>query len=590
METIPVIGSASRLLDNIPNVPPCDSLIWGHGDLLDAVQRSKIFSDSKTFVDLKLKYPEENVVQAFKNLPNSPKPDRNTLEKFVEDNFSLEQNLEFEDWDPEDWIKHPKYLDSLKRPALIYVGLEVNKLWNFLSKKCSKDLMVNSELYSKIYLQQGFVMPGGRFREIYYWDTYWIVRGLLVSNMFKTVKGILMNFLEQIKRFGHIPNGTRIYYERRTQPPFFTSMITAYVEASNDWEFVRENLDTIEEEIKFYEQHRRFRYKWSDGEVYTVFKYSADCRGPRPESYIEDAEVAEEMFQSKEMQEEFYLHMKAAAESGWDFSSRWFIDKNGENDGTLADAKTCYILPVELNALMFKNYLYLAQFHDKVGIASKVGSYEDKARDMLRTIGDLLWDSDEKMWFDIDVLNNKRRKYFYASNLFPLWVEAYPEHLALEIGEHAVSYLLRTGVTEHLGGIPASTKHTKQQWDWNAWPPLQHLIVSGLNKTKNIKAKKLAFKIAQNYTVSTIAGCNKDSGVCEIFEKYDPTNQGAAGGGGEYEVQMGFGWTNGVLIHLIKMYGDKLIDSNEYEPTQDELEMNRQYEIEKQEMATKTKV
>ena len=214
----PEISSSSKILDNIPVLPPCDSLIWGHGALLDAIQRSRIFDDSKTFVDLKLKYPEEKVIQAFWKLPGAPKPNRSDLRQFVEDYFSMEQNLEFEDWDPQDWIEHPKYLDSLKRPALIYVGHEINKLWNFLSKKCSKDLEVNSKLFSKLFLHHGFVMPGGRFREIYYWDTYWIIKGLLVSGMYETVEGILGNFLEQIRRFGHIPNGTRIYYERRTQP------------------------------------------------------------------------------------------------------------------------------------------------------------------------------------------------------------------------------------------------------------------------------------------------------------------------------------------------------------------------------------
>lgn len=178
----------------------------------------------------------------------------------------------------------------------------------------------------------------------------------------------------------------------------------------------------------------------------------------------------------------------------------------------------------------------------------------------------MFWDDKEKMWFDVDTINNCRRKRFYASNLFPIWAEAYPQDEKQQYGDFAVDYLLRTGATELPGGIPASFMHSGQQWDWNAWPPLQHLIVSGLNKTGSLAAKQLAFSIAKKYTLSTISSCNKASDMCKFFEKYDPTKPGTAGGGGEYVVQIGFGWTNGVLIDFITTYGDDLIESDEYIP------------------------
>jgi alpha,alpha-trehalase len=180
-------------------------------------------------------------------------------------------------------------------------------------------------------------------------------------------------------------------------------------------------------------------------------------------------------------------------------------------------------------------------------------------------VAELLWDCKENMWFDFDMLNGKRRHFFYASNLFPLWTEAYPERLQHDVGKCAVAYLLRTGAVSHKGGIPASLQHTGQQWDWNAWPPLQHVIVSGLNKTKYKPAQELAFQIARNYTLTTITSCHKGD-PCQIFEKYDPLIVGAAGGGGEYEVQLGFGWTNGVLIDFINTYGDCLVTDDKYDP------------------------
>lgn len=170
--------------------------------------------------------------------------------------------------------------------------------------------------------------------------------------------------------------------------------------------------------------------------------------------------------------------MKAAAESGWDFSTRWFIDKKGGNTGGLANAKTYYILPVDLNALMFKNYQTMANFNKLLNFAYKRQMYQKKAKNMMNTMMELFWCPRDHMWYDIDRLNHKRRRFFYASNLFPLWAEAYPPEMRDEMGKHAVNYLVKSGVSNHKGGIPASLMHgSKQQWDWNAWPPVQVRVV-----------------------------------------------------------------------------------------------------------------
>ncbi len=551
----------ASILDSVPDKPPCDSEIWGAGKLIDTVQRARLFSDSKAFVDLKLLHSEELVISNFKSLSESPSKEE--LEAFVKENFSLHHEQEFDVWKPTDWKETPQFLRGITETPLRHVGLEVNKLWKMLSRKCSEDLKANPDKYSKVFLPHGFIMPGGRFREIYYWDTYWIVRGLLLSGMYDTVKGIMENFFFQVSEFGYIPNGTRKYYTRRSQPPYLTSMMSKYVEATEDMMFLENHMDLMEKELDFYEKNRCLKYAHG-GKEYYVYRYFADCRGPRPESYAEDVEVAEELFEDEAGREEFYLHMKAAAESGWDFSSRWFIDEHKGNAGKLSDAKTSYIVPVDLNALMYKNYRLMEEFHSQLGQEDKCALYGKKAKNVLRTISELLWDPHEKMWFDWDMLNHCRRRFFYASNLVPLWAEAYPEHQRKKVGKCAVLYLLRTGVTSHEGGIPASLYHTSQQWDWNVWPPSQHMIVSGLNKTGNIHAQRLAFRIARNYTLVTMTSCRRGQ-ACMIFEKYNPVVRGEAGGGGEYEVQLGFGWTNGVLIDFIATYGDDLLQYEEFQ-------------------------
>lgn len=548
------------VLDSVPAIPPYDSQIWGAGELINTVQLERLFDDSKTFVDLRLRRPEREILVDFANLPREPS--REVLMNFVAENFDLQKNLEFQDWDPEDWAERPRYLEEIREKPLLHVGMEINRLWKVLSWKCSEDLRRNPSSYSKLYLPNGFVIPGGRFREIYYWDTYWIVRGLLISDMRETTRGILDNFFHQIRLFGHVPNGTRKYYCRRSQPPFLTSMMSKYHEVTGDEVFLCEHVADLERELAFFWDKRSRQYEFA-GSRYRVFHYGADCRGPRPESYAEDVDAAGH-FETDDGKQEFYLHVKAATESGWDFSSRWIINR-GVHVHCLCSIKTSYIAPVDLNALMYKNHMHMADFYKVLENSEKRREHLSKAHSVLRTLSNLLWDSEENMWFDWDMLNDKRRKFFYASNLFPLWAEAYPHKLRDTVGKCAAYYLLRTGALKHEGGIPASLQHTGHQWDYNAWPPLQHVIVSGLNKTKNRHAQKLAFKIARNYTISTVSSCRKGC-ACQIFEKYNPAEIGAAGGGGEYEVQKGFGWTNGVLVDFITMYGDDLINEEERQP------------------------
>lgn len=541
---------------DIKNLPPaCDSPIWGYGPILDTIQKSGIFSDSKTFVDLKLNHSEEKILENFKKLPDNPS--HGALLEFINENFCRNFHQEMTTWTPDDWNEQPEYLKSIKDEKLLYLGRQINTKWLELSRKCSSELAQTPEKFSKIYLPYGFIIPGGRFREIYYWDSYWIICGLLVSKMTATANGIIGNLLHQVDRFGHVPNGTRIYYIRRTQPPYLIPMMAKYIEKTTDLKFLRESIATMERELDFFERNRRIDYTW-EGRRYTVFHFSSESSGPRPESYKEDLIEAQAHFNTIEEQEECYMHKKAAAESGWDFSSRWYIDSNGENKGPLINTKTCYIAPVDLNALMYQNYRFMARFHRMLGSEDKGRFYDGKSGDILRSLNELFWCSREEMWFDIDMLNNKRRYYFYASNLFPLWAEAYEPFRAFHVAKCAVDYLHRTGALNHEGGIPASLEHTDQQWDFSVWAPLHHFIINGLKKTGDERAIELSKKIAKKFVQAILSNCNINALSTSFFEKYDPDNPGRPFDGGEYSVQVGFGWTNGVLVDFINQYGDDL--------------------------------
>jgi alpha,alpha-trehalase len=161
-----------------------------------------------------------------------------------------------------------------------------------------------------------FIIAGGRFKEFYYWDSYWIIRGLIVSEMYQTTRGILENFLSVIDRFGHLPNGGRIYYLARSQPPLLPGMIKAYVDATHDFNFAISSIELLEREFEY------FMGKMVTVKGHRLARYIDSSSGPRPESYREDMENASK-FATEAEKQDFYAECKAGGESGMDFSSRW---------------------------------------------------------------------------------------------------------------------------------------------------------------------------------------------------------------------------------------------------------------------------
>lgn len=128
---------------------------------------------------------------------------------------------EFESWNPLDWKPNPKVLEKIVDPKLHSWASKLNEFWNELGRKIKAEVKEEPERFSMIYVSNGIIVPGGRFREFYYWDSYWIQIGLLHSEMNTTVRGMIDNFLEMVEndKYGFVPNGGRVYY-RRSQPRF----------------------------------------------------------------------------------------------------------------------------------------------------------------------------------------------------------------------------------------------------------------------------------------------------------------------------------------------------------------------------------
>lgn len=249
------------------------------------MQLSNVFPDSKTFVDMKMKYPRDEIWQRFRELMNRTdnEPNSTDILKFVDETFDP-PGSEFEEWDPIDWVPQPKFLNKIRDPAFRGWARHLHLFWKELGRQVKHEVRNSTELYSIIYVENPFIVPGGRFREFYYWDSYWIIRGLLLSEMHDTVRGMLENYLSMVRKYGFVPNGGRIYYTRRSQPPMLIPMVKSYMDATRDIEFLRKNIDAIEEEFQYWMKNHSYEVV-KGGKRYTLARYSAPSSGPRPESY-----------------------------------------------------------------------------------------------------------------------------------------------------------------------------------------------------------------------------------------------------------------------------------------------------------------
>ncbi|XP_036601060.1 trehalase [Trichosurus vulpecula] len=527
--------------------PPCDSQIYCTGELLRQVQMAKLYQDDKHFVDMPLTKAPDQVLSDFNELLNSSGGNisRDHLITFVNEHFQ-DPGQEMETWIPEDWTPSPKFLQKISDTRLRAWAEDLHNLWKKLGRKIKLEVSDQPDQYSLIYAAHPFIVPGGRFIEFYYWDSFWVMQGLLLSEMPGTVKGMLQNFLDIVKHYGHIPNGGRVYYLQRSQPPLLTLMMDQYLAYTDDLDFLRENIGTLDLELDFWMHNRSVNIS-HNGENYILNRYHVPYGGPRPESYSKDEELAELL--PEDAQESLWTELKAGAESGWDFSSRWFVGSN-----YLLDIKTSQVVPVDLNAFLCQAEELLATFYTKLGNTNMAQYYLEAQAQRKAAMKALLWNETLGSWFDFLLENRQQNHGFYPSNLSPLWAGCFSD---LDTVRKNVKYLENNKILTYKHGIPSSLQISGQQWDFpNAWAPLQDLVVKGLADSSSAQAQEVAFQLAQNWIRTNFALYQKNKAM---YEKYDISiDSGEPGGGGEYEVQEGFGWTNGVALQFLNRYGDRL--------------------------------
>ncbi|GJE92605.1 glycoside hydrolase family 37 protein [Phanerochaete sordida] len=663
----PTAPLTNTLPSQVP-LPPkqawCPSEIFCAGELLQTVNLAQPYSDQKTIVDKPTSKSSQQVLSDFNALFNASTTE-GSIVTFLDNDFRGE-GLELEAVALPQFNTNPAFLNNVTDPLLKAWSQTVHGYWTQLARStndttlCPEGTESGSCESSLIPLNHTFVIPGGRFREQYYWDSYWIVRGLLKSELFAVANDTLQNFMDELDHFGFIPNGGRIYYLNRSQPPLFIRMLFEYVSTTNDTSMLSRALPLAEKELAWWTTNRTVTVTSPfTNQTYPMARYAVVNTAPRPESYLTDYLTANDPMLTTPLTDderaELYSELASGAESGWDYSTRFVKEPLAGGSNNTNPALRSYNIknniPVDLNSILYASHGFLAQLYDSQGNSSAASSHRSTASTIRAGILDLFWDPTKLAFYDFNQTSNARNDIFTTATFYPLWNGIVPDEL-LSSTQNAFGFfsVVNMVLNRYNGTVPVTFVESGLQWDApNAWPPHQHIILEALkalpanvsstalpkpsgnqstfdlipsgqlvipeaqlpgqliigasNATKSGPgadlntlngtvvnggnatagegwAQTLQRELANRYFASAFCSWHATGGSIpnilprlsdqelnvtqsvnntgNMFEKFSISDIDSAGRGGEYTVQAGFGWTNGVVLILASEYGSVL--------------------------------
>ena len=492
------------------------SFNWDN-ELTEAVSQSQIFADSKSFVDL---IPLQDLNKILEQYLLQRSESSFDLRSFLSIYFVVD-------------VAQTEELISIERLPIIN---HIDNLWVSLTRHTSQSIG------SLIGLPKKYVVPGGRFKEVYYWDSYFTMLGLKASGKVAIIEEMVENFSFLIDSFGFVPNGNRTYYLTRSQPPFFSLMVELLAEIKGE-EILYKYLPQLKKEYDYWMNGAELLSEdnpakdrvvlLKDGEI--LNRYFDTEESPRPESYKEDVELAEK---SERKAEDIYRELRAGAASGWDYSSRWF--KDGETFETI---HTTEIIPVDLNCLMYNLETLLADIYTRLNDDTNAKTFMELANRRSNAIEKYCWVQSKGFYFDYDWKQQIPKDSMTLAALFPLFFKIAPKKFVEEMVPMIQNDFLKDG------GLVSTLNTTSQQWDApNGWAPLQWIVIVGL---ENYGKTELASTIASHW-LRLVSQVFDRKG--KLMEKYNVVDTSLEAGGGEYPGQDGFGWTNGVFLALAEKY------------------------------------
>jgi alpha,alpha-trehalase len=485
-----------------------------YGQLFIDVQMNQVFSDGKTFVDAT---PKQLAPAAINALYAQERQQAGfSLREFVLRHFTLPQH-EF--------------------PFVPRSGIDehIHGLWPLLRRRTpDAGTLPLGAADTLLPLPKPYVVPGGRFRELYYWDSYFTMLGLAADGHHSMAQDMLANFASLIDRYGFIPNSSRSYMLSRSQPPFFFKMVESVEGGDSGAAFAR-HLPQLLQEHRYWMAGEdsvapgaayAHVVRLADGTLLNRYWDEQDV--PREESYREDVLTARA---ASRPAAQVYRDLRAGAESGWDFSSRWCAEPD-----RIDSIETTSILPVDLNALLWGLESAIAAGSAQRGDSPTAQAYTQRALQRRQALHRLLWSPALAHFVDFHWPRHEQRPQLTAAALVPLYVGAASQAQADATARVASGGLLARN------GLMTTLRRTGQQWDApNGWAPLQWMGAVGLARYGH---QTLARDIASRW-VASVHRVFLESG--RLLEKYD-VMEDRPGGGGEYETQDGFGWTNGSFV------------------------------------------
>lgn len=509
--------------EQVAHVAPADTMtpFDRYEELFVDVQLGGVFEDSKTFVDCAPRHDPKAILAAYRAERHQHGFD---LPAFVEANFE---------------IAHAAPITYHSDPSQT-LREHIDGLWPVLTRRPEQ----HPARGTLLPLPREYVVPGGRFGELYYWDSYFTMLGLQESGCGHLLHAMADNFAYLIDTYGHVPNGNRSYYLSRSQPPLFALMVELFeakgVRPAMHYlpQLRKEHAWWMEgaEDLRPGEASRHC-VRMDDGVV--LNRYWDDRDIPRQESWREDVTTAH---RSTRPAHEVYRDLRAGAASGWDFSSRWLDDPHD-----LSTIRTTSLLPVDLNCFLAKLERQISLLSTATGDDEAADRFAALAHRREAAIDTHLWDQRSGAFYDYDWSLGERRTALTAATVVPLFTSVASPRQASRVAETVRQRLLCEG------GVQTTEFESGEQWDKpNGWAPLQWMAIAGL---REYDEPELADTIAHRWMRLVKDLYGREFKLVEKYSLVHTDGDARGGGGGEYPLQDGFGWTNGVARRLLHERG-----------------------------------
>ena len=490
----------------------------GLGELFSAVQRNKLYNDGKTFTDLLPRGRMRAIQREYMLAKNDPNFD---LREFI--------NRHFYEFAPQ---KNKEFHTDTSRT----ISQHISELWSVLERR---NRLTRGSL---VGLPYPYVVPGGRFAEQFYWDSYFIMLGLAADDRWDMIENMMKNYGYMIRKFGFIPTANRTYFLSRSQPPFFSQMVRLLASHHGRTRTFATYLPYMLSEYRFWmkgrlklakQEHKAFARVVEMPNGMNLNRYYDNKTTPRPESLREDVATAEEA--PMRPADRLYLHLRAGAESGWDFSSRWFLDPTD-----IRTIHTADIIPVDLNCLLYQLEQTIAETYRLLKNPLLARKFQNLADRRAKAIQAYCWDEAAEFFTDYNFHHQQSTGRLTLAAVFPLYARVATKKQADAVAKKLEKDFLKSG------GLATTLIDSGQQWDSpNGWAPLQWVAIEGL---RNYGHHALANEIKRRWVTLNVKVFTEKH---KLIEKYNVEDKSGLGGGGEYPLQDGFGWTNGVLAALL---------------------------------------